>query len=66
MRKFASFENCGSYKCRMSPFFETVKEVEKYCKERGIGENCYIHPATNYEEIIAHRNSYNTDESVID
>lgn len=61
-RKYASFMNCVSYACRMTPFFDTVQEVEDWLKENSEDySSCYIRPAVNWQQIIDNRNSYNTD-----
>ena len=60
--KYASFMNCVSYASRMTPFFDTVKEVETWVeKEIGDIDNCYIRPAANWQQVIDRRNSENTD-----
>lgn len=63
--KYASFVNCVSYSCRMTPFFDTVKEVEGWGKIHvGDTDNCYIRPVSNWQQIIDRRDSRNTDSVV--
>lgn len=60
--KYASFMNCASYACRMTPFFDTVIEVEAWeAQEIGDIDNCYIRPISNWQQVIDRRNSENTD-----
>jgi len=63
--KFASYMDCVSYRCRMTPFFDTLQEVEDYIKRNNVtDENCYIKRTSNWQAVINGRNDYNTDDSV--
>ncbi len=66
-KKYASFMHCGSYACRYTPFFDTVKEVEEWqenCYHLDDIWNHYIRPVANWQEVIDNRNSYNCDGSI--
>lgn len=64
-KKYTSKMNCGTYQCRMTPFFDTVQECEAYIVANNVNDtDCYIHPVSNWQEVINGRNSYNTDDSV--
>jgi hypothetical protein len=64
--KFANFRNAGTYRIRQTPFFSTVQECEAYIIDNNINdENSYIHPVSNWEEVIENRNGYNTDSSIL-
>ncbi len=66
-KKYASFIHLGSYACRMSPFFNCIKEVESW--ERAYDVAChighyYIRSVTNWQEVIDNRSSCNCDDIV--